>query len=372
MTLLTVNTGSSSVRIVAFREARGGLERLAGDRLTYDQRDPRELLTQFTRQYGVSGITSVAHRIVHGGDRLTHSCPVDAGVEAEIDRASELAPLHNRRALRWIHASADVVGEEAAQIAVFDTAFFANLPVVARTYALPRELAERHRLRRFGFHGLAHEAMWRRWRAQRQQVPMPRVISIQLGAGCSMAAIRDGQPVDTSMGFSPLEGLVMATRAGDLDPGMLSYLQRAEDLSPAQLDLLLNQACGLLGLSGLSGDMRQLLAQDAPEAKLAVDVYCYRARKYLGAYLAALGGADAIIFGGGVGENAPEVRARIVAGMEWCGLRLDSVANNHAVGRDARVSTSDSEIEIWVLPVDESLILAEEGMRVLKEMARHR
>lgn len=198
------------------------------------------------------------------------------------------------------------------QVAVFDTAFYAGLPQVAATYALPRSLCAEYGLRRFGFHGLAHDALWRRWRElSGAQQSNSRVISLQLGAGCSITAMRNGKPLDTSMGFSPLEGLVMATRCGDVDPGLIVFLQRAKGLESAALERLLNRESGLLGVSGLSDDMRALLEAHSETARRAVDLYCYRARKYIGAYLMVLEGADAILFGGGVGENAPEVRARI-------------------------------------------------------------
>ena len=249
--------------------------------------------------------------------------------------------------------------ERVPQVAVFDTAFYARLPAVAATYALPRELAARHGLRRYGFHGLAHQALWSRWRELRPDVADGgRLISFQLGAGCSVTAVERGAARDTSMGFSPLEGLVMATRSGDIDPALVTYLQRVEDLSAEESERLLNERSGLLGISGVSGDMRKLLAADDPHARLAVELYCYRARKYLGAYMAVLGGADAILFGGGVGENAAGVRARILAGFEWAGIRLDAAENSAAAGREGRLSAVDSRMDAWVIPVDEARILA--------------
>jgi acetate kinase len=188
---------------------------------------------------------------------------------------------------------------------------------------------------------------------------------LQLGAGCSITAIRDGRAVDTSMGFSPLEGLVMATRPGDVDPGALTFLARAEGLSLERIERLLNEEAGLLGLSGMSGDMRTLLGADNEDARLAIDVYCYRARKYIGAYLAALGGAEAILFGGGVGEHAPLVRAKILAGLVWSGIVLDPVANRAAVGTEMRISNRCSEAEVWVIPVDEAAILAQAALAVM-------
>ncbi|MFN2339488.1 MAG: acetate/propionate family kinase, partial [Gammaproteobacteria bacterium] len=196
------------------------------------------------------------------------------------------------------------------------------------------------------------------------QSPAPqgaRIISLQLGSGCSISAIRDGRPQDTSMGFTPLEGLVMATRSGDLDPGLLLYLQRHAGLDARQLEEILNHRSGLLGLSGSSGDMRELLASDSPGARQAIGLYCYRAAKYIGAYLAVLGGAQAIVFGGGVGEHAPLIRARILENLRWAGIHLDPAANEATIGQPACISASTSPVSIWVLPVDEASLMAEQA-----------
>ena len=220
----------------------------------------------------------------------------------------------------------------------------------------------------------AHQAMWLGWRNLKADTSRPdapqelkgreRVISFQLGSGCSVTATENGTPRDTSMGFSPLEGLVMATRSGDIDPGLITYLQREEDLSPEKLDELLNEQSGLSGVSGRSGDMRQLLQSQDERSRLAVELYCYRARKYLGAYLAVLGGADAIIFGGGVGENVPAVREKILTGMQWCGIEVDSTKNRDSSGL-SRISGEGSRVEVWVIPVDEAAILAREAVKIL-------
>ena len=366
MIVLTINTGSSSVRLAVFSPEGELLSRRASGHFSGDLNDPAAMLRAFLRDHDVgAAVAVVAHRIVHGGARLTAPCRIDAAVEAEIERLAPLAPLHNPRALEWIRACRVPFGAETAQVAVFDTEFYATLPEAAATYALPRALCARHGIRRYGFHGIAHQAMWRRWRELRPDINAGgRVISLQLGAGCSITAIREGQVVDTSMGFSPLEGLVMATRSGDADPGLLLFLQRAEGLTPERMERLLNEESGLLGLSGVSGDMRALLDTDDAGARLAVAVYCYRACKYVGAYLAALGGADAILFGGGVGEHAPEVRAQILAGLEWLGIVLDADANRAAVGAEMCISNRGSATEVWVIPVDEAAILAQAALAV--------
>ena len=365
MTLLTVNAGSSSIRLAAFADEAGGRRLIASHHGGVEPARAETAMRGFIDQNGLGDITAVAHRIVHGGGKFLRSCLVDDRVEREIERLSTLAPLHNPPALAWLRACRAALGADMPQVAVFDTAFYSDLPEVARTYALPSGLCERYALRRYGFHGIAHEAMWRRWRELRPGLrDHGCVISLQLGAGCSITAVRAGRAVDTSMGFSPLEGLVMATRCGDVDAGLLLHLQRAAGLSPARLEKLLNEESGLLGLSGLSGDMRALLGSTEPAARLAVAVHGYRARKYVGAYLAALGGAQAVLFGGGVGENAPAVREAILAGMEWCGIVLDAARNRGAIGSEACISSDGSAIEAWVIPVDEAAVLAQEAMAV--------
>ena len=364
MHLLTVNAGSSSIRLAAFAIQGSAIQRVT----EIDQARAaahENLLARLLRQGNIPRVTGVAHRIVHGGEKLTAPCLIDAAVEREIERLAPLAPLHNPAALAWIRACRELLGPDIPQAAVFDTAFFAALPKVSAIYALPHALARHHGIRRYGFHGLAHQAMWRAWRRLRPQVPEGgRVISLQLGSGCSVAAIDRGVPRDTSMGFSPLEGLVMATRCGDVDPGALTFLQRAEGLTPEQLERVLNESSGLLGVSGKSGDLRTLLASDDPHARLAIDLYCYRIRKYIGAYLAVLDGAHAVLFGGGAGEHAAAVRRQIVNGMEWCGLRLDEPANQATIGVEGRISAPDSALDVWVVPVDEAAVLAEEAIKL--------
>lgn len=364
MTILTVNTGSSSVRLAAFNYDSNRLTEAASARHELGADDPRAVLSGFIKMHGLTGLNLSAHRIVHGGENLTASRLLDLEVEQEIDRLKPLAPLHNAVALHWIRATRDELGSDSTQVAVFDTAFFAALPEVARTYAIPHALAKKHGVRRYGFHGLAHQATWQKWRELRPNIQYGRAISVQLGAGCSIAAVDNGLPRDTSMGFSPLDGLMMATRWGDIDPGLVTFLQRQEKLLPEQMDQLLNERSGLLGVSGTSADIRALLESHDARARLAVDMYCYRARKYLGAYLVVLGGADAIIFGGGVGENMPAVREKMLAGMEWCGIEID-FKQNRSTGGILCVSSRRSRIEVWVVPVNEAEVLAREAITVM-------
>ncbi|HLK70696.1 MAG TPA: acetate/propionate family kinase [Steroidobacteraceae bacterium] len=371
MPLLTVNVGSSSVRLVGYDARERAvvsehLELAAGDP-QHSQSNPhseQHPLRALTARADLQPLEAIAHRVVHGGEALTSPCRIDAAVEAQIDALAELAPLHNPPALRWIRACRDA-RPDVPQIAVFDTAFFAALPAAARSYALPPELCRRHHVRRYGFHGLAHSYLWSRWQQLRVPGRGGRVISLQLGSGCSIAAIHEGAALDVSMGFSPLEGLVMGTRSGDLDPGLLLYLQRREGWSSEQAEHYLNERCGLLGLSGVSADIRQLESSSTTAAHDVLELFCYRARKYIGAYLAVLGGADAILFGGGIGEHSALVRAQILQGLQWAGIELDPERNAQARGSESRIGADHSRIDIHVVPVDESRILANEARAVL-------
>jgi acetate kinase len=262
-------------------------------------------------------------------------------------------------------------------VAVFDTAFHRTMPEVARHYAIPADLADRHRIRRYGFHGIAHASLAHGYSAYTgQSLEQARIITVQLGNGCSVAAIAQGKSVETSMGFTPLEGLVMGTRSGDVDASLVGFLTDREKVEPAEVERWLNERSGLLGLSGRSNDMRELLrsAESGDDrAELAVDLFCYRVRKYLGGYLAVLGGADAIVFGGGIGENAPEVRKRICHNMEWCGIGLNADRNRAAVGlrpgSAAEISSDDSKLRVYVVAADEETWIAKETARCVRAIS---
>lgn len=365
---VAINAGSSSVRLATFQCGDGDCQIHARQRIETSALTDRAGLLQAnaTRTPAL-----VVHRIVHGGAR-TRPVIVDASVERELDSLGALAPLHNPPALAFVRASR-ARWPRALQVAVFDTAFYAQLPAVASTYALPARLREQYGIKRYGFHGLAHASMWDRWRStQERPTTDAKVISLQLGSGCSITATRNGVAVDTSMGFSPLEGLVMATRGGDVDAGALLHLQRAANMSIDELQAMLNRESGLRGLTGGSGDMQQLLADDRPAARLAIEVYCYRARKYIGAYAAALGGVDAILFGGGVGEGSAAIRAKILQGMEWCGVELDAAANARAsAAHPQAIHRADAQVidnravSVWVIPVDEEHALAQAALALL-------
>jgi acetate kinase len=319
----------------------------------------------------VGDIEAVGHRVVHGGERFQRSVRIDDAVLRGIEDMIDLAPLHNPHNLRGVAAARAALGTEVPHVAVFDTAFHHTIPERAYLYAIPYNLYRRHKVRRYGFHGTSHRYIAYRWRELTGVARGDtRIITLHLGNGCSACAINHGDSVDTSMGFTPLEGLVMGTRSGDIDPAVLEYLGAKEGLSPTEVDNLLNKQSGLLGLSGLTNDMRELLAEahenDDRRARLAIDIFCYRVRKYIGAYLATLGGADAIVFAGGIGENAPEIRAQICDELGWTGVQLDDAANARMInGTEGRVTTNDSRLAVWVIPTDEELLIARDTFRAV-------
>ena len=310
----------------------------------------------------------VVHRIVHGGSQFFKPVMLTHKIMLQL---SPLAPLHNPQALAVINATQAMFTQKVVSFAVFDTAFFRNLP--AHTgYALPESLLKQHDIQRFGFHGLAHRYMIQRYCAlHTAHAQQRRIISFQLGNGCSVTATQEGKPVDTSMGFTPLEGLMMATRAGDIDPGLLIYLlKNGHPLD--ELEDQLQHHSGLSAIAKSTANMQQLLEmQDTDKnAKLAIDMFCYRARKYLGAYMEVLSGVDAIIFGGGIGEHSAEIRQRICADMDWCGLVLDDKRNRLASSArssdmsnstETLISSEDSSVRVYVIPVNEELMMAEDA-----------
>jgi acetate kinase len=316
---------------------------------------------------GITQLDAIAHRIVHGGDRVSEPVIVDDGVLNALDEASRFAPLHNPPAIATLRAVRDQF-PSVPSIVVADTAFHRTLPPVARTYAIPRELAARHGIHRFGFHGIGHSWMLDRYaEISGRPAATLNLITLQLGAGCSAAAICAGRSIDTSMGLTPLEGLMMATRSGDLDPAIFSYLATSDRLSPTEVERILNHDSGLRGVSGLSDDMRELEAAAAgnTDAALAIDIFCYRIRKYIGAYMTVLGRVDAIVFGAGIGEHSANVRARVCRGLEPFGVILDEARNAAANGHEACFSADQSRCALWVVPLDEELQIARSAARLL-------
>jgi acetate kinase len=310
----------------------------------------------------------VAHRVVHGAGEVQVPRIVDQSVYAALERAAQFAPLHNPIAISVIRAVQERLPKVPAAV-VTDTAFHRELPPAAHTYAIPHELAERHGIRRYGFHGIGHAWMMERYAEITGKKPSGlNLVTFHLGAGCSACAIRSGISVDTSMGLTPLEGLAMATRSGDLDPAIVTWLGSHAKVAPEELDRILNHDSGMLGISGISDDMRALEeAADAgnQRAALAIEVFCHRARKYLGAYLAIAGQPEAVIFGGGIGEHSERARERICADLEWLGLELDRTRNHEARGHEARISTEASRIAIHVIPLDEELYIARAALRLI-------
>ena len=315
-------------------------------------------------------LNAVGHRVVHGGELFKESALIDDRVLKGIEDCIDLAPLHNPNNIQGIQAARELLGKDVPQVAVFDTSFHHSLPEQAYLYAIPYHLYRRHRIRRYGFHGTSHRYVAFRYRALRGLTrEQTNIITLHLGNGCSAAAIKGGYSADTSMGMTPLEGLVMGTRSGDLDPAIVSVIARKEGLVGFEVDTLLNSQSGLLGISGLTNDMRELQAElkehDDRRVRLAIEIFSYRARKYIGAFLAAMGGADAVVFTGGIGENSPDARARICAGMEWAGLRLDQGKNQETVGREGEISTDDSKLLAYTIPTDEELLIARDTARVI-------
>lgn len=407
MNILVLNAGSSSLKFQLIRTdperlandqdemlARGIVDRIGGQALlTFEAagqpprreaasvRDHQSAVERVLRWLtsaesgvpleGLGEIDAVGHRVVHGGEFFRRSVLIDDEVLRRIEDTIELAPLHNPHNLRGILAIRHTLGPGVPQAAVFDTAFHHTIPEEAYLYAIPYSLYRRYRIRRYGFHGTSHRYVAYRYRiltgTPRDET---RLITLHLGNGCSACAIRDGNSIDTSMGFTPLEGLVMGTRSGDLDPAILEYVALKEGLDIAEIDTLLNKQSGLLGISGLTHDMRELLAEasehDDRRARLAIEVFCYRVRKYIGAYLAALGGAAAIVFTGGIGENSPEIRARITEGLQWSGIELDQECNAQMQrGGEGMISTPASRVAAWVIPTNEELLIARDTMRLV-------
>jgi len=373
---------------------RGEVDRIGGDAVVTIQRGdgPKQKLTASLRDIsaaldyvirwiasadsGISEINSAAdihavgHRVVHGGELFSQSVLITDEVLKGIESCIDLAPLHNPANLRGIRAIRDLLGPQVPQVAVFDTAFHHSLPERSYLYAIPYHLFLRYRIRRYGFHGISHRFVAYRYRLLRGIArENANLVSLHLGNGCSAAAIRGGNSMDTSMGMTPLEGLVMGTRSGDVDPAILPLIASKEGLSLHEVETLLNKQSGLLGISGLTHDMQALLGEmkehDDRRAGLAVEMFCYRARKYIGAYLAAMGGADAIVFTGGIGENSPEIRAGICEGLQWAGLSLDENKNKAAVGREGLISSDGSRLAAYVIPADEELLIARDAVRCL-------
>lgn len=372
-TVFVLNAGSSSIKYTVLEVAdgvehsvlaEGAVERIG---VPGGVPDHATALATVLAEIGDTAIDAVGHRIVHGGERFTEATVIDDDVESAIEDLTELAPLHNPAGLAGIRAARAAL-RDVPHVAVFDTAFHATIPAEAATYAIDAELAARHGIRRYGFHGTSYQYVSH---AAAELLGRPleetRMVVLHLGNGASAAAIRGGRSIDTSMGLTPLEGLVMGTRSGDIDPAIPFHLHRVAGLSVEELDDLLNRRSGLLGLSG-HADMREVIAAaDASDlaAATALDVYLHRIRHYIGAYAAVLGGLDALVFTAGVGENSDVVRAGAVRGLEFLGISIDPDANSARSAGARSISPTGSPVAVLVVPTDEELEIAQQTARLL-------
>ncbi len=401
MLVLVLNAGSSSVKYQVLnaknREllAKGVVERIgmSGAVLTHKKVGDKEvrltgeildhkmaieyvLSILLSKNHGVikdrSEIEAVGHRVVHGGEAFKGSVLINEEVMSEIRRCIDYAPLHNPPNLKGINAAMQLL-PGVPQVAVFDTAFHQTMPMHAYLYALPYTLYKRHGIRRYGFHGTSHRYVSDR---AAELVGKPkealRIITCHLGNGASAAAIKYGKSVDTSMGFTPLEGLMMGTRSGDLDPAIILQIMHKEELTPNDATTLLNKHSGLIGVSGISSDMREIEEEyeKNERAKVAHDIFTYRLRKYIGAYAAAMGGVDVIVFTGGIGENSVMVREHSLQGLEFMGVKLDKAKNEASGQKEREISADDSQVKVWVIPTNEELVIALDTMRIVYEMKR--
>ncbi len=413
MNILVLNCGSSSLKFQIIetdldiidknadqQKAKGLVERIGSQALVTLQspgkpalkqalalRDHRAALDHVIRwiissEAQIPGIRSLAdihavgHRVVHGAEKFTKSVIIDENVIRGVEDCIDLAPLHNPANLKGIRAAIDLLGPGVPQVAVFDTSFHSTMPETAYLYAIPYQLYRRHKIRRYGFHGTSHRYVAFRYRQLTgKDLENTNIITLHLGNGCSACAIKRGISVDTSMGLTPLEGLVMGTRSGDIDPSVIEYLSHKEGMSLVEIDALLNKQSGLLGLSGLTNDMRDLLAEEQEHndrrAKLAVDIFCLRVKKYIGAYLAEMSGADAIVFTGGIGENSPPVRQRICRELEWLGIEIDEEVNAQLFGgKEGETGKPSSRVKLFVIPTNEELLIARDTVRSVRNAPR--
>lgn len=403
MKILVLNSGSSSIKFQVIETnseaiksnsdraiAKGAFERIGTDEATLhlavppaapqsrteEVLDHQAALTRIIAALkeskviaDTSQIQAVGHRVVHGGERFSRSVVIDAEVEKDIEQCAELAPLHNPHNLQGYRVARKVM-PQVPQVAVFDTALFQTLPAKAYIYGLPYSYYRRYKIRRYGFHGTSHRYVAYRYRQLLgKSEGEVNLITVHLGNGCSIAAIEKGKAVDTSMGFTPLEGLVMGSRSGDLDPAVIPYLMSKDELTLHDVSTLLNKFSGLYGISGRSSDMRDLL--DAAEkgdeqAGLAIDAFCYRIKKYIGAYTATLGHVDGLAFTAGIGENAPLVREKACEGLAPLGFELDPARNRDCAGKEGEVSTDSSRVRIMVIPTDEELLIARDTFSAVR------
>ena len=398
MNILVLNSGSSSVKYQMFNPekkqllAKGVVERIgmAGAMLTHKPFDREEIRLSgeildhkvaieyilsilLSKNHGVikdkSEIAAVGHRVVHGGETFSESELITSDVIKEIVRCMDYAPLHNPLNLKGIRATQALL-PDAPQVAVFDTAFHQTMPSHAYMYGLPYVLYKRHGIRRYGFHGTSHLFVSERLsELTGKPLEEQKVITCHLGNGCSVAAIKEGNSIDTSMGFTPLEGLLMGTRSGDLDPAVVLHIMNQEELTMHEANTMLNKHSGIQGLSGISSDMREIEEEydENNRARLAFNVFCYRLKKYIGSYAAAMGGLDVIVFTGGIGENSSMVRELALSELDFLEIQLDNKLNQAGEKGEREISIKESRVKIFVIPTNEELVIALDTMRIISK-----
>ena len=353
--ILVLNPGSSSLKWAGFSCVFDAEPDCSGAVL-YEELEV--FLNKFKKSFSTSiGVV----RFVHGGGEFSAPTIVTDQILNKLQRQNDLAPLHNPKSVQCLQKLKKVLQPSLGCIAVFDSEFFNQLPIESQTYGIPGKLSKKYSIRRYGFHGFAHQSMFNFWRTlqhakKKKSTTTSRLITIQLGSGCSMAAIKDGKPIDTTMGFTPNEGLLMATRCGDIDPGIITWLQRKENLNSVEVDTILNFQSGLLGISGESANMEILLNSQSKQSKLAIDVFCWRIRKSIGAYFALLGGLDGVILSGGIAENAITLCQRVLAKLEHLGIDLSSKAapvEPDPVESAIRLNSHQSKVTCWIVRNDE-------------------
>ena len=412
MNILVLNTGSSSLKfqiidtdiekIEASEDkqlAKGIIERIGSQAvLTFEVpgqpkrkesmliKDHKEAIQQIINwitadSTTIEGINSlqdihaIGHRTVHGGEKFNGSIAISQDVISMIEECIDLAPLHNPANLKGIYAAKEAFGPMIPQVAVFDTAFHSTMPEEAYLYGIPYQYYLNYKIRKYGFHGTSHRFVSYRYRTL-AGIPREKtnIITMHMGNGCSACAIKNGVSVDTSMGMTPLEGMMMGTRAGDIDPSIIEYIAHKESIPFEEVFSVLNKRSGLTGISGLTNDMRDLedeMARGDRRAKLAIEMFSYRAKKYIGSYLAVLNGAQAICFTGGIGENGPIPRMQICGEMSALGVELDPELNEIAIrGKEMKISTPNSKVEVWVIPTNEELIIARDTYRIVANVPR--
>ncbi len=397
MKVLVLNSGSSSIKYQFFDTekkialAKGLVDRIgmAGAVLSHQRYDgdnikivgeilDHQIAVEYvlgvmlSKNHGViddkKDIEAVGHRVVHGGETFTGSVFITDEVVKVLQDNIELAPLHNPPNIKGIQACQRIL-PDVPQCGIFDTAFHSHMPPKSYLYGIPYELYKKYKIRRYGFHGTSHLYVSQRAASMlNQDIKDLKIITAHLGNGCSMAAVKNGQSMDTTMGFTPLEGLLMGTRSGDLDPSLILFIMGKEGLTVGEANTLLNKHSGLIGISGESSDMREILTavkDNQQRSKWAFEIFCYRIKKYVGAYAAAMGGLDALVFTGGIGENSKEIREEVCKEMEFLGIHLDDLKNQNA---EEIISTENSKVTVMRIPTNEELVIALDTAKIVSEM----